>query len=62
MTAKREAGQEWKGYMLALGMMLSGLVKAVFFALSMYRAWLLGMHLKAVLISAIYSKVSGQSG
>ena len=53
----REAGREWVGYALAVGLMVMGLVKAVFFAVSMYRSWLMGMHIKTVLISAIYNKV-----
>ena len=54
----REDGREWVGYALAVGLMVMGLVKAVFFAVSMYRSWLMGMHIKTMLISAIYNKVS----
>lgn len=38
--------------------MVAGILKTVFFTLSMYLAWLIGMHLKTVLVSAVYSKVS----
>ncbi|KAK7092224.1 multidrug resistance-associated protein 1-like [Littorina saxatilis] len=52
----RKPEREWQGYVLALGLMVVGMTKTVFFAVSMYKSWLIGMHFRAVLISAIYNK------
>ncbi|KAK7480989.1 hypothetical protein BaRGS_00027804 [Batillaria attramentaria] len=54
--SNRSPEREWIGYVLALGLMVSGLLKTIFFATAMYRSWLTGMHIKAVLISAVYNK------
>jgi hypothetical protein len=53
--------QEWLGYVMAVGLLVAGVVKTIFFTLSMYLAWLIGMHLKTVLVSAVYNKVSPRS-
>ncbi|KAH9492692.1 Multidrug resistance-associated protein 1, partial [Bulinus truncatus] len=46
----------WKAYVISVGMFVSGFFKSVLFAHSMYRSILIGLHVKTVLISAIYKK------
>lgn len=55
--ANRRPEREWIGYVLVACLLVTGMLKTIFFALSMYRSWLIGMHIKAILTSTIYSKV-----
>lgn len=56
----RRPGQEWQGYVLALTLFVCGLLRAVFYACSNYRAYYTGLQIKSVVIGAVYCKVPGQ--
>ncbi|CAG5131727.1 unnamed protein product, partial [Candidula unifasciata] len=46
----------WQSYVLSLGLVVTGIAKTLLFAHAMYRSALLGLHVKTVLVSAIYKK------
>ncbi|PVD37119.1 hypothetical protein C0Q70_04114 [Pomacea canaliculata] len=52
----RRPGQEWQGYVLALTLFVCGLLRAVFYACSNYRAYYTGLQIKSVVIGAVYCK------
>ncbi|XP_076446135.1 multidrug resistance-associated protein 1-like isoform X2 [Babylonia areolata] len=52
----RPEGREWQGYVLALALFLSGTLRTVFYAAGSYRAYCVGLHIKSVVIGAVYDK------
>ncbi|XP_059176453.1 ATP-binding cassette sub-family C member 2-like [Physella acuta] len=46
----------WQAYVVSFALFLAGTGKSFFFSQSMYRSCILGMHVKTVLVGAIYRK------
>ncbi|ESP02879.1 hypothetical protein LOTGIDRAFT_110718, partial [Lottia gigantea] len=52
----RDELPEWRGYILAVGLMLTSIIRAVLFQISLHQAAVIGMQMKSTLTSVIYQK------
>ncbi|XP_050405988.2 multidrug resistance-associated protein 1 [Patella vulgata] len=54
--SNRNSMHAWRGYILAIGLLVFGTLRAVLFQISLHRASVIGMQMKSALITAIYKK------
>ncbi|XP_071095145.1 multidrug resistance-associated protein 1-like [Haliotis cracherodii] len=54
--SNKTPGEEWKGYVLATGLLLLSTLRSIFYQASLNQAAILGMQMKTTLIAALYKK------